>query len=268
MTPDMMHDAGPDVSRFGNKGFHPAPIAGRKARSGTIIVRRTSKIGRHPVKQRFFTIFAADNPTAMNFKKISLLILILLIADQLLKIWVKTHMHLDESIVVFPDWFQLRFIENNGAAFGMHIATKGGFDWGKLLLGIFRIVMVGVIGWLMHHLINKRKDTPKGVIVGLALVMAGALGNIIDSAFYGLLFSESTPYTVAHFGGHYAGFMMGKVVDMFYFPLFQWNGVPRFLNFLVDSNNYFFGAIFNLADAYISIAVIYLLLFQYKFLSK
>ena len=106
------------------------------------------------------------------------------------------------------------------------------------------------------------------LIVGLALVMAGALGNIIDSAFYGLLFSESTPYTVAHFGGHYAGFMMGKVVDMFYFPLFQWNGVPRFLNFLVDSNNYFFGAIFNLADAYISIAVIYLLLFQYKFLSK
>ena len=109
----------------------------------------------------------------MNFRKISLLVLILLIADQALKIWVKTHMHLDESIVVFPDWFQLRFIENNGAAFGMHIATKGGFDWGKLLLGIFRIVMVGVIGWLMHHLLNKRKDTPKGVIVGLALVMAG-----------------------------------------------------------------------------------------------
>ena len=208
-----------------------------------------SKFGSSPAKLRFFTIFASDYPTDMNFRKISLLVLILLIADQALKIWVKTHMHLDESIVVFPDWFQLRFIENNGAAFGMHIDTKGGFDWGKLLLGIFRIVMVGVI-------------------VGLALVMAGALGNIIDSAFYGLLFSESTPYTVAHFGGHYAGFMMGKVVDMFYFPLFQWNGVPRFLNFLVDSNNYFFGAIFNLADAYISIAVIYLLLFQYKFLSK
>ena len=115
----------------------------------------------------------------MNFKKISLLILILLIADQLLKIWVKTHMHLDESIIVFPDWFQLRFIENNGAAFGMHIASKGGFDWGKLLLGIFRIVMVGLIGWLMHHLLRRREDTPKGVIVGLALVMAGALGNIV-----------------------------------------------------------------------------------------
>ena len=173
-------------------------------------------------------------------------------------------MHLDESIVVFPDWFQLRFIENNGAAFVMHIASRGGFDWGKLLLGVFRIVMVGFIGWLMHHLCTKRQDTPEGVIVGLALIFAGAMGNILDSAFYGLIFSESTPYTVAQFGGHYAGFMMGKVVDMFYFPLFQWNGVPRLLRFLVDSNNYFFGAIFNLADAYISVAVVYLLLFQHS----
>ena len=110
----------------------------------------------------------------MNFKKISLLIVLLLIADQALKIWIKTHMHLDESIVVFPDWFQLRFIENNGAAFGMHIASRGGFDWGKLLLGVFRIVMVGFIGWLMYHLACKRKDTPKGVIAGLALIFAGA----------------------------------------------------------------------------------------------
>ena len=204
----------------------------------------------------------------MNLKKISLLVLLLLIADQILKIWVKTHMHLDEAIVVFPDWFQLRFIENNGAAFGMHIATPGGFDWGKLLLGLFRIAMVGGLGWLIYHLTHTRRDTPKGVIVGLAMIVAGALGNILDSAFYGMIFSESTPYTVAHFGGHYAGFMMGKVVDMFYFPLFQWDGVPRLLRFLVDSNNYFFGAIFNLADAYISVAVVYLLLFQYKFFSK
>ena len=202
----------------------------------------------------------------MNFRKISLLVLILLIADQALKIWVKTHMHLDESIVVFPDWFQLRFIENNGAAFGMHIATPGTMDWGKLLLGLFRIGMVVALIWLIRHFM--RKKAPKGVLIGFGLILAGAIGNIIDSAFYGLLFSESTPYTVAHFGGHYAGFMMGKVVDMFYFPLFQWNGVPRLLRFLVDSNNYFFGAIFNLADAYISVAVVYLLLFQYKFFSK
>lgn len=204
----------------------------------------------------------------MNYKKLSLLILILLAADQALKIWVKTHMHLDEAIIIFPDWFQLRFIENNGAAFGMHITSGSGFDWGKLLLGLFRIAMVGALGFLLHHLLEKRPDTPKGVFVGLALILAGALGNIVDSACYGLIFSESTPATVAHFGGHYAGFMMGKVVDMFYFPLFQWNDVPRVLSFLVDSRNYFFGAIFNLADAYISVAVVYLLLFQYRFISK
>jgi len=203
----------------------------------------------------------------MNLKKISLLVLLLVVADQALKIWIKTHLHLDEAIVVFPDWFQLRFIENNGAAFGMHIASRGGFDWGKLTLGLFRIAMVGVIGWFVVRLANK-KETPKGVLAGLALILAGALGNILDSAFYGLIFSESTPWTVARLGGHYAGFMMGKVVDMFYFPLFQWNGVPGFLRFLVDSNNYFFGAIFNLADAYISVAVVYLLLFQYKFFNK
>lgn len=203
----------------------------------------------------------------MNLKKISLLILLLVVADQLLKIWVKTHMHLDEAIVVFPDWFQLRFIENNGAAFGMHLATQGSFDWGKLLLGLFRVGLVAALGWLIWRL-TRRRETPTGVIVGLALIVAGALGNIIDSAFYGLVFSASTPMSVAHFGGHYAGFMMGKVVDMFYFPLFQWNGVPRMLRFLVDSNNYFFGAIFNLADAYISVAAVYLLVFQYKFFNK
>ncbi len=205
----------------------------------------------------------------MNFKKLSILVIVLLIADQALKIWVKTHMLLDESIIVFPDWFQLRFIENNGAAFGMHIATSGGFDWGKLLLGLFRIGLVGFLVWLIRSMmLNKEKKTPTGVIVGLTLILAGALGNILDSAFYGLIFSASTPYEVAHFGGHYAGFMMGKVVDMFYFPLFQWNSVPNALRFLVDSQYYFFGAIFNLADAYISVATVYLLLFQYKFFCK
>lgn len=215
-----------------------------------------------------FTKFVPKTPENMNLKKVSLLILLLLAADQALKIWVKTHMQLDESIVVCADWFQLRFIENNGAAFGMHLATPGAFDWGKLLLGIFRIGMVGVIGWFVWKLLRERPRTSKGVVVGLAFILAGALGNILDSAFYGLLFSESTPFTVAEFGGHYAGFMMGKVVDMFYFPLFQWNSVPRFLRFLVDSNNYFFGAIFNLADAYITVAAVYLIVFQYKFFCK
>ncbi|OUO19960.1 MULTISPECIES: signal peptidase II [unclassified Alistipes] len=203
----------------------------------------------------------------MKLKNLTLLIIVLLVADQALKIWVKTHMQLDEAIIVFPDWFQLRFIENKGAAYGMHIASSGAFDWGKLLLGIFRIALSCLVGWLIWRL-SKRENTPKGVLVGLALILAGAVGNIIDSAFYGLIFSESTPWTVAHFGGHYAGLMMGKVVDMFYFPLFQWNSCPGFLRFLVDSNNYFFGAIFNLADVYISLAAVYLLVFQYKFISK
>ena len=203
----------------------------------------------------------------MKLKNLTLLIIVLLVADQALKIWVKTHMQLDEAIIVFPDWFQLRFIENKGAAYGMHIASSGAFDWGKLLLGIFRIALSCLVGWLIWRL-SKRENTPKGVLVGLALILAGAVGNIIDSAFYGLIFSESTPWTVAHFGGHYAGLMMGKVVDMFYFPLFQWNSCPGFLRFLVDSNNYFFGAIFNLADVYISLAAVYLLVFQYKLISK
>lgn len=203
----------------------------------------------------------------MKLKNLTLLIIVLLVADQALKIWVKTHMQLDEAIIVFPDWFQLRFIENKGAAYGMHIASSGAFDWGKLLLGIFRIALSCLVGWLIWRL-SKRENTPKGVLVGLALILAGAVGNIIDSAFYGLIFSESTPWTVAHFGGHYAGLMMGKVVDMFYFPLFQWNSCPGFLRFLVDSNNYFFGAIFNLADVYISLAAVYLLVFQYRFISK
>ena len=205
----------------------------------------------------------------MNFKKIYLFVVLLLVADQALKIWIKTHLALDEAIIVCPDWFQLRFIENNGAAFGMHLATPGGFDWGKLLLGLFRIGLVGLLVWFIGSLLrNTARKTPTGVYVGLTLILAGALGNIFDSAFYGLLFSASTPAEVARFGGHYAGFMMGRVVDMFYFPLFQWNGVPDFLRFLVDSRNYFFGAIFNLADAYITVGTIYLILFQHKYFSK
>ena len=198
----------------------------------------------------------------MSKKKIILLIVALLVFDQIVKIWIKTHFMLDQSVTVFPNWFFIRFIENPGAAFGFEL----GGNYGKLILSVFRLLAIGALVYYIFYLY--RKKAPAGVLAGFSLIFAGALGNVLDSAFYGLLFSESTPYTVAHFGGHYAGFMMGQVVDMFYFPLFPWNGVPRFLNFLVDSNNYFFGAIFNLADAYISIAVIYLLLFQYKFLSK
>lgn len=200
----------------------------------------------------------------MKLKNVAILLFVLLLLDQALKIWIKTHLCIDEAIMVVPDWFQLRFIENNGAAFGMQIASSGGFDWGKLALSLFRVVMIGLLGYYIVFLNRRKQGTPKGVIIGLAMILAGAIGNLIDSMFYGMIFTASTPATVATFGEGYSTFMMGKVVDMFYFPLFQWNSVPRWLDFLVDHNNYFFGAIFNLADAYISCAVVYLLIFQYR----
>lgn len=204
----------------------------------------------------------------MNLKKTALLVVLLLAADQALKIWVKTHMQIgDPAIMIFPDWFQLRFIENPGMAFGLRLRMGGAYDWGKLLLGLFRILFSGWLGWYIIRTVRERK-VPAGVVVGLTLILAGAVGNLIDSAFYGLCFSESTPCTVAHFGGSYAGFMMGRVVDMLYFPLFRWESVPEWLSFLVDRNGYFFGPIFNLADAYISVAVVYLLLFQFRYLNK
>ena len=200
----------------------------------------------------------------MKLKNVAILLFVLLLLDQALKIWIKTHLCIDEAIMVVPDWFQLRFIENNGAAFGMQIASSGGFDWGKLALSLFRVVMIGLLGYYIVFLNRRKQGTPKGVIIGLAMILAGAIGNLIDSMFYGMIFTASTPATVATFGEGYSTFMMGKVVDMFYFPLFQWNSVPRWLDFLVDHNNYFFGAIFNLADAYISCGVVYLLIFQYR----
>lgn len=199
----------------------------------------------------------------MKVKHISIIVLALLIADQVLKIWVKTSFHLGESITVIPNWFQLLFVENNGAAFGMQITQTGSFDWGKLALSIFRIVLIGGLGYYTYTLV--RQKAPTGILVGLALIIAGALGNIIDSAFYGMIFSASTPATIAEFGGSYAPFMLGKVVDMFYFPLFQWSNHPEWLSFLFDSQGYFFGPVFNLADSYISVAVVYMLIFQYKF---
>lgn len=203
----------------------------------------------------------------MKRKNIIILVVVLILLDQILKIWIKTHMALGEDIEIFR-WFHLLFVENNGAAFGMQIATDGAFDWGKLLLSIFRIVMIGLLGYYIHYLNRLPRKVPKGVIVGMTLIMAGAIGNLIDSMFYGMIFTQSTPLSVATFGEGYSTFLMGKVVDMFHFPLFQWNSVPNWLSFLVDSDNYFFGAIFNLADAYISVAVVYLLIFHYRFFQE
>ncbi len=198
----------------------------------------------------------------MKLKHLSIFIAALLVADQLLKIYIKTNFSLGEALIVFPDWFQLRFIENNGAAFGMQISQGGAFDWGKLTLSLFRVVLIGGLGYYICKI--AKEGAHKWVVIPFAMILAGAIGNMIDSIFYGVIFSESTVGTVAHFGGSYAAPMMGKVVDMFYFPLFQWNNVPEFLSFLVDGDNYFFGAIFNLADSYITVGVVLFLLFGAK----
>lgn len=173
-------------------------------------------------------------------------------------------MTLGESITVFPDWFQILFIENSGAAFGMQL----GGQYGKLALSLFRIIAVCALGWYIHYL-SKHK-APKGVIVGMAMILAGALGNIIDSAFYGLIFSESTvthAATLFPAGGGYASFLHGKVVDMLYFPLFTIQQVPSWFGWIADADGSFtfFSPVFNIADSYITIAVFYLLIFHWRY---
>jgi len=189
---------------------------------------------------------------------------VLVIIDQIVKILVKTNMTIGQSITVFPDWFRILFIENKGMAFGM---SFGGVI-GKYALTVFRIVLFIVLTVWISRLMKRgtgddeRTPVPTGVLVGLTLITAGALGNIIDCLFYGLLFTESTPGLVATWG-HYAPFMQGKVVDMFYFPLWTWpDWVP------LVGGDIFFEPVFNVADSCVTVGAIYLILFQWKFFSK
>lgn len=193
--------------------------------------------------------------------KIAIFVVLLLAVDQVVKILVKTNMSLGESIHIFGDWFQICFAENEGAAFGM----KLGGNYGKLFLSLFRIAAISVLCWYINHLIKRK--APKGVLVGFSLVLAGAIGNMIDSAFYGLIFSESTYASVATMfpeGGGYGKFLYGKVVDMLYFPVVDtvW---PSWMPFVGGDRFVFFGPIFNIADSYITCSVVYLLLFKRKY---
>ena len=197
-------------------------------------------------------------------KKLIIFIISLLVIDQVVKIWIKTHMMIGDEFSVFGDWFKIHFIENNGMAFGMEL---GGGKWGKTVLSVFRLIAVVGIAWYLGRLIKEK--APMGVILSFGLIFCGAVGNIIDSVFYGVLFNESTHSQIASFlpeGGGYAPLFYGKVVDMFYFPIIDTNW-PQWMPLVGGDHFIFFSPIFNLADAAISCGIIALLLFYSKYLN-
>ena len=190
-------------------------------------------------------------------KKSILLIAVVLVLDQLLKVWIKTNMMIGQEIHFF-DWFIIHFTENKGMAFGMEF----GGSFGKYLLSIFRLVAIVAIAIYLKNI--AKTDVKKGVILSISLVLAGAIGNMIDSAFYGLIFSESYGQLATVFEGGYAGFLQGKVVDMFYFPLINGH-FPQWLPLIGGNHFIFFRPVFNIADASISVGVINMLIFHRSF---
>ncbi|MFP4469811.1 MAG: lipoprotein signal peptidase [Bacteroidales bacterium] len=197
-------------------------------------------------------------------KKPLILILLILILDQILKFWIKLNMTLGQEFHIFDDWFIIHFTENEGMAFGLQF----GGEFGKLALSLFRILAIIAIGWYMFDLARKNAST--GLIISIALILAGAIGNMIDSAFYGLIFSHSSYHTVATLfpeGGGYATFLHGHVVDMFYFPLIE-GTYPAWVPFVGGEDFIFFRPVFNIADSSITIGVLILILFQRKFFTR
>ena len=193
-------------------------------------------------------------------KQVTLIVFVLLLIDQAVKIWIKTHMTIGESIPVFGDWFQIYFIENNGMAFGMQF----GGAIGKFFLTALRLVLIGVIIYYVKKLIES--GSSRAFLTGVALILVGAIGNVIDSMLYGIVFSEPNFTQVASLfpeGGGYAPFMFGKVVDMLYFPIID-TTLPQWFPFKGGEQFIFFRPIFNIADSCITIGVFYLLLFKRK----
>lgn len=189
-----------------------------------------------------------------------LVVLAVLLIDQVIKIWVKTSMTLHESIHI-TDWFYITFIENNGMAFGMQLGSK-------IILSLFRVAAISLLGYYIWLQVKRRAKT--GYIICLSMVLAGAMGNLIDCMFYGLVFNASSPYYTSYFvpfGTGYAPFLMGKVVDMFYFPLIETEW-PLWMPFVGGEHFVFFSPVFNFADSCISVSVVWLLLFYREEISK
>lgn len=200
----------------------------------------------------------------LKYRHVVLIVVLILLVDQLLKFWIKTNMTIAEQFSVIPNFFYIHFIENEGMAYGL----KFGGEFGKIALTLFRLVAV-VLGFIyMKKLVKEQYH--KGLLICGALILAGAAGNLIDSMFYGLIFSESTRYELAQFlpaGGGYGSFLHGNVVDMLYFPIFDGN-FPKWVPIWGGEHFIFFRPVFNIADAAISVGVISILIFQKRFLSK
>lgn len=210
-------------------------------------------------------------PTTKNMevkaRQVVLLILLIIFADQALKFYIKLHYYAGEEHKVIGNWFRLHFVENEGMAWGW----KFGGGLGKIALTLFRLVAVIWGSFLIKDFI--RKHYHKGFIICAALIYAGALGNLIDSLFYGLIFEMSSPFSqnIAHLfpkGGGYAGLFHGKVVDMLYFPVIRNARYPSWLPFVGGDEFEFFRPVFNIADASISTGVIAILIFQNRFFKK
>lgn len=200
----------------------------------------------------------------LKYRHVVLIVVLILLVDQVLKFWIKTHMTIAEQFAVIPNFFYIHFIENEGMAYGL----KFGGEFGKIALTLFRLVAV-VLGFIyMKKLVKEQYH--KGLLICGALILAGAAGNLIDSMFYGLIFSESTRYELAQFlpaGGGYGTFLHGNVVDMLYFPIFD-GTFPKWVPIWGGEHFIFFRPVFNIADAAISVGVITILLFQKRFLHK